>query len=125
MRGNIGAEIDVIKPALPAQTSRSDCYSLRFRSFAHFIPCRVAFPNDLHAYARAVDRVWTVSNGSSSTLTAYEIVLGEISPNARADARAGRLNVSDDFPVFHRLREPLSYRGPGVRETFFPPAGFP
>jgi hypothetical protein len=53
MRGNIGAEIDVIKPALPAQTHAPDCYSLRFRSFAHFVPpcglseCRVAFPNDL------------------------------------------------------------------------------
>ena len=31
MRGNIGAEIDVIKPALPAQTHAPIRYSLRFR----------------------------------------------------------------------------------------------
>jgi hypothetical protein len=36
--GNIGAEIDVIKPALPAQTHAPIRYSLRFRNFAHFVP---------------------------------------------------------------------------------------
>ena len=32
--GNIGAEIDVIKPALPAQTHAPNRYSLRFRSWS-------------------------------------------------------------------------------------------
>jgi hypothetical protein len=57
---NIGAEIDVIKPALPAQTSRSDCYSLRFRSFVNFVPlspCSFATSHFLPFSHRAVIHV--------------------------------------------------------------------
>ncbi|PYI64979.1 MAG: hypothetical protein DMF07_05695 [Verrucomicrobia bacterium] len=39
--GNIGAEIDVIKPALPAQTHAPNRYSLTFRNFGVGVDCKL------------------------------------------------------------------------------------
>jgi hypothetical protein len=39
--GNIGAEIDVIQPALPAQTHALNRYSLRFRNFGVGADCKL------------------------------------------------------------------------------------
>ncbi len=37
----------------------------------------IVFPNDLHARARAVNRVWTVSNGSFLVGCPRKIVFGQ------------------------------------------------
>ena len=79
MRGNIGAEIDVIKPALPAQTHAPIAIHFAFRvsrtsflaavSFRMILMrargpvtvcCRAVFRYDLYARTRAVDGILTV-----------------------------------------------------------------